>query len=261
MSDEPRLPPPPPPPRSPIPAGAAVPASGPVTSGLAVVAFVIALTGVCPLMGLPAIVLGFIAHRRISRRPDLLRGRVLALWAIALGSAWSILWLSVWNHVGGRVLDVLSTRMEVVVATAIEAAIDGDDESLRSILDGPAVDSSEIEALFVDAREAGLAPGRVSVVRFEETETGMTPRIVAAIRILDDNGTVLTGEAGFRLRPPPFRGFAVEDLAAEPRLLSLRLLGPDGHVIRYRSGERIRGVESAPTARDAVDSTDSQANP
>ncbi len=208
-------------------------------SALAVAAFVVALTGFCPLMGLPAIVLGFVAHRRISRRPNVLRGRGLALSAIAIGSASSIVWLSWWNHVGSSMLAVLSGRMEIVVASAVEAAVDGDDAGLRSVLDGPAVDPAEIDAFFADAREAGLAEGRVSVVRFEETETGMTPRIVAAVRILSEDGTRWTGEAGFRLRPPPFRGFSIEDLAAEPRLLSLRLFGPDGRAVRFRFGDRI----------------------
>jgi hypothetical protein len=239
MSDESRSSPPPPPARSPIGAGDTVASSRPGLSALAVTAFVVALAGFCPLMGLPAIVLGFIAHRRISRRPTVLRGRGLALWAIAIGSATSIAWLSVWNHVGTRMLDVLSGRMEVVVATAVDASIVGDAASLRSVLDGPAVDPAEIDAFFADVREAGLATGRVSVVRFEQTETGMTPKIVAAVRILTDDGTRWTGEAGFRLRPPPFRGFSIEDLAAEPRLLSLRLFGPDGRAVRFRFGDRI----------------------
>ncbi len=238
MSDESRSSPPPPPARSPIGAGDTVASSRPGMSALAVTAFVVALAGLCPLMGLPAIVLGFVAHRRILRRPNVLRGRGLALWAIAIGSATSLAWLSVWNHVGTRMLDVLSGRMEVVVATAVDASIVGDAASLRSVLDGPAVDPAEIDAFFADVREAGLATGRVSVVRFEQTETGMTPKIVAAVRIMTDDGTRWTGEAGFRLRPPPFRGFSIEELAAEPRLLSLQVFGPEGRAVRYRVGSR-----------------------
>ncbi len=217
---------------------------------LAVSAFIVALTGFCPLMGLPAIILGFVAHRQISRRPDRTRGRGLALWAIAIGSASSIGWLSLWNHVGTRMLDVLSTRMEVVLTTAIEAAVDGDAQAVAGVLDGPAVDRKEIEAFLIDVRSTGLEPDRISIVRFEETETGVTPRLVAAIRVSANDGVLWTGEAAFRLRPPPYRGMSIEDLAAEPRLCSISLLGPDGRSIRYRDGVRgaSRGEEESGSA-------------
>jgi hypothetical protein len=212
-------------------------------------------------MGLPAIVLGFIAHRQISRRPDRSRGRGLALWAIAIGSASSIAWLSLWNHVGTRMLDVLSGRMEVVLTTAMEGAVDGDADAVRSVLDGPAIDGEEIEAFLVDVRTAGLAAERISIVRFEETETGVSPRLVAAIRVIDTDGVLWTGEAAFRLRPPPYRGMSIEDLAAEPRLCSIRLLGPDGRSIRYRNGERGPTEPSNAAFTPSADAATEEASP
>jgi len=238
MSDAPSPSSPPPPARSPIGGAGTAAAARPRLNPLAVSAFVVSLTGFCPLMGLPAIVLGFVAHLQISRRPDRTRGRGFALWAIAIGSASSIAWLSLWNHVGTRMLDVLSGRMEVALTTALDAAVDGDPDGVEMVLDGPAVDRDDIDALLGDVRSAGLVPDRISIVRFDETETGMTPRIVAAIRVRDVDGVRWTGEAAFRLRPPPYRGLSLEDLAAEPRLCSLWLFGPDGRSIRYRHGER-----------------------
>ncbi len=230
----------------------------PPLNKLAVSAFVVALTGFCPLMGLPAIVLGFVAHLQIIRRPDRSRGRGFALWAIALGAASSVVWLSVWDHIGSRMLEVLTERMELVVTTAIEGAVDADADAVGSVIDGPAMDRGELVALLADAREAGLRPERISVVRFEQTEAGITPTILATIRVACTDGTLWTGEAAFRLRPPPYRGLSIEDLAAEPRLLSLRLLGPEGRSIGYRDGAR-SGAEDAMSV-DADVGSGSEAN-
>lgn len=228
--------PPPPLPRSPVGATFEV-APRPPLSRLAIVAFVLGLAGLCPLAGLPAIVIGFIAHARISRGKTPRRGRGFALWGIALGSATSMAWLGLWGHVGTRILDVLSVRMERSVEAIVGAAIVGDARAIEAALDGPAIDASAIESLLAQVDVATIDVDRVDVGGFEQIEGGLVPLVEADVRWWTADGTLWSGEATFRLRPSAFRGWSIEGLVAEPRLVSLTLLGPEGRAIRYPARE------------------------
>lgn len=231
QDDLPRTPPPPIA-RTPISVEAAVVARPPLST-LAVVAFILGLAGLCPLAGLPAILLGFVAHARITRGHRRLRGRGLALWAVALGSATSLAWLGVWNHVGSRMLEVLSSRMETAITTTMSAAAAGDVDAVLGVLDGPAVDRDGLDSLISQAAEAGVEAESISVTRFEQAEAGLTPLIIADVRVLMNDGEIWNGEVSFRLRPPAYRGMSIEDLAAEPRMVSMFVRGPNGRALRY----------------------------
>lgn len=226
------LPTPPPLPHVRPPVGATATASPPI-SRLAVAAFVLGLAGLCPLAGLPAIVVGFVAHARIVRGATPRRGRGFALWGIALGSATSLAWLGLWGHVGTRMLDVLSTRMEASVVTVVEAAAAGDSRAVAAALDGPAIDEAAIEAFVHQVGIDGLEADRVAIGRFEQVDGGLVPLVEADVRWWTADGGLWNGEATFRLRPSAFRGWSIEGFAAEPRLVSLHLRGPDGRSIRY----------------------------
>lgn len=202
-------------------------------SALAVVAFILGLAGLCPLAGLPAIVLGFVAHARITRGKRRLRGRGLALWGVALGSATSLAWLGIWNHVGSSMLEVLSGRMETAITTTMDAAVDGDAEAVVGVLDGPAVDRNGVAEFIGQVMEAGVVPESISVTRFEQSEGGLVPLVIADVRIRMDDGEIWNGEVSFRLRPPPYRGMSLEELAAEPRIVAIFLRGPEGEAWRY----------------------------
>lgn len=202
-------------------------------SALAVVAFILGLAGLCPLAGLPAIVVGFVAHARITRGKRRLRGRGLALWGVALGSATSLAWLGIWNHVGSSMLEVLSGRMETAIATTMDAAVDDDAETLVGLLDGPAVDREAVLDFIEQVTGAGVVPESISVTRFEQAEGGLVPLVVADVRIRMDDGEIWNGEVSFRLRPPPYRGMSLEELAAEPRIVAIFLRGPEGQAWRY----------------------------
>lgn len=202
-------------------------------SALAVVAFILGLAGLCPLAGLPAIVVGFVAHARITRGKRRLRGRGLALWGVALGSATSLAWLGIWNHVGSSMLEVLSGRMETAIATTMDAAVDDDAEAIVGVLDGPAVDREAVLEFIEQVTGAGVVPESISVTRFEQSEGGLVPLVVADVRIRMDDGEIWNGEVSFRLRPPPYRGMSLEELAAEPRIVAIFLRGPEGQAWRY----------------------------
>ena len=202
-------------------------------SALAVVAFILGLAGLCPLAGLPAIVVGFVAHARITRGKRRLRGRGLALWGVALGSATSLAWLGIWNHVGSSMLEVLSGRMETANATTMDDAVDDDAEAIAGVLDGPAVDRDAVLEFIEQVRGAGVVPESISVTRFEQAEGGLVPLVVADVRMRMDDGEIWNGEVSFRLRPPPYRGMSLEELAAEPRIVAIFLRGPEGQAWRY----------------------------
>jgi hypothetical protein len=220
-----------------------------------VAAFVVALTGFCPLMGLPAIVLGFVAHIQIRRRPQKFRGRGLALWAIAIGSASSILWLSLIDHVGTRLLTSMNERMEVAIDTVLDAALSEDAAAMIPVLDRSAEDQEAIARMFVDVKAAGLRPTRVSVLGLEALEGGATPRIETSVRVFTEDGGLWSGDAEFRLLPPRAIELSFEALASEPRLISWRLQSSDGRTIEFPS-RVLAGSDGAaspadePTAED-----------
>jgi hypothetical protein len=226
---------PPPVARRPVDTAGPVKATLPPRSPLAVAAFVVALAGFCPLMGLPAIVLGFVAHIQIRRRPQRFSGRGLALWAIAIGSASSILWLSLIDLFGTRLLTSMNERMEVAISTTLDAAWEEDAAALIPVLDRSAEDQESIARMFVDVRAADLRPVRVSVIGLHALEGGATPRIETSVRVFAVDGGLWSGDAEFRLFPPRARELSIEALASEPRLISWRLQSSDGQTIEFPS--------------------------
>ena len=80
---------------------------------MAVVAFACGLAGLCPGVGFAAMIMGFVANLRIVRSRGRLRGRGYALWGLGLGTATTFIWLSAWDMLGTRVLELLEERMEI----------------------------------------------------------------------------------------------------------------------------------------------------
>ena len=65
------------------------------------------------MLGLIAMVLGFVANLRIVRSGGRLRGRGYALWGLGLGTATTFIWLSLWDIAGTRVLEPGGVRVKL----------------------------------------------------------------------------------------------------------------------------------------------------
>ncbi|MFB0986547.1 MAG: DUF4190 domain-containing protein, partial [Phycisphaerales bacterium] len=109
------------------PTNAAQAAEAPVPrSQLALAAFITSLALCCPLTGMVSVFLGFLAHRRIMASGGRLGGRRLALAAIAIGTASTVIWLFSWDAFGKWYLEALEDRMLITTQSMIQDAAQGD---------------------------------------------------------------------------------------------------------------------------------------
>lgn len=104
----------------------------PPTSQLAWTALICALMVCIPPLGMVAILLGSIALGRIRNSNGALGGRRMALLAMGLGAASSVGWLISIEQFNSWYQEKISTRMNLVIKTALDGAQSDDFDRVRS---------------------------------------------------------------------------------------------------------------------------------
>ena len=201
---------------------------------MAVVAFACGLAGLCPGVGFAAMIMGFVANLRIVRSRGRLRGRGYALWGLGLGTATTFIWLSAWDMLGTRVLELLEERMEEQVRLVFEAGAEADAPRIRSLMDlSPDSHVAGLSRFVEETKGGGLEPWSISVERPRQVESdGGQPEMLVDLRIDDADGSIWTGTARFDLPAPVVDEFSLESIVYRPRLAGLYLIGPGGRSIR-----------------------------
>ncbi|MCP4834001.1 MAG: hypothetical protein GY895_04485 [Phycisphaera sp.] len=219
------------------------PASGPTRTGgalrprnsrLAITAFAIGVAGICPMLGLVAMVLGFVANLRIVRSGGRLRGRGYALWGLGLGTATTFIWLSLWDIAGTRVLETLESRMETQIRVVLDAGRDGDANAIRSAMAfEPGLHELGIQRFIAEVGGDGLDAWSISITNLRQAESGSIPvEMDVDVRLDTTDQAIWTGTANFFLEPPLQPRLEIDSLISNPRLQTIRLIGPDGRSIR-----------------------------
>lgn len=210
-------------------------ATKPRTSRLSIAAFVLGLAGVCPPLGFIAMTLGFVAYFRITRNRGRLGGRGYALWALGLGAATTIIWLSVWDRMGTRFLELLEGRMEAEIQEVFVAASEDDPDAIRVILGiEPGGHEVGIQQFIDEVRDGGLEAWSIGIKNLKSVESPFSqPVMDVDVRIDATDQTTWNGVARFVLEPPVGIAFDdLESLVSHPRLEVLKLIGPEGRALR-----------------------------
>lgn len=220
---------------------------------LSVVAFICGLAGICPGVGLIGVVLGFIANFQIVRSGGRIRGRGFALWGLGLGAGWTFLWMSGFSAFSSIYFSVVSARMESDVRDLLLAAAAEDIAVMEGLVDQSCTfDEAEFEQLILEVRSASIEPWSVGISEPLEVSGVVNQVMVVEVTIHAEDRSVWSGSAGFLLVPPTIlASLDVEGLAPDPRLRTLRLIGPDGRSLRLTgrppSEESDATAESPPT--------------
>lgn len=120
------------PPPIPAPAPIVPKRAHPPTSRLAVAAVILAVIPCCPLISLVGAALGVMALRRIQASKGAMGGGRLAVWAVCIGSAMSLLTTVVFSSLQSFVQDMNRQIMVEQVTTTIHAAMQGDIARVRT---------------------------------------------------------------------------------------------------------------------------------
>lgn len=231
---------------------------------LSVVAFICGLAGICPGVGLIGVVLGFIANFQIVRSGGRIRGRGFALWGLGLGAGWTFLWMSGFSAFSSIYFDVVSARMETDVRNLLLAAAAEDVAAMEGLVDQSCTfDETDWEQLMLEVRSASIEPWSVGISEPLEVSGVVNQVMVVEITIHAEDRSVWSGSAGFLLVPPTIlASLDVEGLAPDPRLRTLRLIGPDGRSLRLTgrpaSEESDDTMESVPTGENIQLDPDSE---
>lgn len=213
------------------------------TSHLAIWAFVTSLLLCCPLTGLVSVFLGFLAHRRIVAADGRLGGRRLALAAIAIGTAGTVIWLFSWDAFGRWYLESIEDRIEVTTRAAVNDAANGDLEAAGLSFDGAVVPTPEDLAAFgtaVESRYGMLLSASVESPRMGGTT--MVPRMETRLLFEFERGGPRYGAAAYSLRATMLG----QDVLPRPRILWLEIFDPtDGEL---RLGEPPEAADGAAEA-------------
>ena len=198
------------------------------TSHLAIWAFVTSVLLCCPLTGLVSVFLGFLAHRRIVASEGRLGGRRLALAAIAIGTAGTVIWLFSWDAFGRWYLESIEERIETTTRGMVNDAVNGDVEAAGLAFDGGIVPTPEALEAFGTAVEDryGLLLG-ASVESPRMGGTTMIPRMETRLLFEFERGGPRYGAAAYSLRA----SMLGQDVLPRPRILWLEIFDPtDGEL-------------------------------
>jgi hypothetical protein len=224
---------------SPHPAGAAE-ATLP-RSQLALAAFITSLTLCCPLTGMVAVFLGFLAHRRIQASGGRLGGRRLAFSAIAIGTASTVIWLFSWDSFGKWYLEALEDRMLSTTQSMIQDAAQGDLAAASLGFDAASTpDQPDLAAFGIDIAERF---GEVVDVKLKDAVMlgdTLDPRMEVRLVLEFNPGGVRYGAAAFSLRAR-----ALNDVIPQPKFLWIEIIDPPNPPLRL-------GSESAEEGRDEM---------
>ena len=209
--------------------------SGPPWDPLAIVAFVLAILGVCPPIGFFAMILGCIANWRLVGRTKPRRGRGLALWAIGIGSGTTIAWMLLWSAAQERVTDILEARIESRIELVLLESDTGNTAAIRAQFDPTSRPTDESIAKFADELKAlDLNVRGISVSNFAYLTGGLVSRSRADLRVELADGRPWTGSVTMVQRPvasqSPSLGdlLSLETIVSQPMLLEIGLIGPSG---------------------------------
>ena len=186
------------------------------------------------MLGLIAMVLGFVANLRIARSGGRLRGRGYALWGLGLGTATTFIWLSLWDIAGTRVLETLESRMETQIRVVLDAGRDGDAGAIRAAMAfEPGLHELGIQRFITEVAGDGLDAWSISITNLRQAEGGSIPvEMDVDVRLDTTDEAIWTGTASFFLEPPTQPRLEIDSLISNPRLQTVRLIGPDGRSVR-----------------------------
>ena len=221
------------------------------TSHLAIWAFVTSLLLCCPLTGLVSVFLGFLAHRRIVAAEGRLGGRRLALAAIAIGTAGTVIWLFSWDAFGRWYLESIEDRIEATTRAVVNDAASGDLAAAGLAFDGAIVPTPEAFTAFgtaVDDRYGSLLG--VSVESPRMTGTTMVPRMETRLLFEFERGGPRYGAAAYSLRATMLG----QDVLPRPKILWIEIFDPtDGELRLGEPPEAEGGLNSAAVDPEAVE--------
>lgn len=186
------------------------------------------------MLGLVAMVLGFIANLRIVRSGGRLRGRGYALWGLGLGTATTFIWLSLWDIAGTRVLETLETRMESQIRIVLDAGRGGDADAIRAAMAlEPGGHDAGIRRFIEEVDGDGLDAWSISIKNLRQADGAAMPVVMDVdVRLDATDQSIWTGTANFLLEPPLQPRLEFDALISTPRLQGIRLIGPEGRSIR-----------------------------
>lgn len=227
----------------------------PPTSQLSIWAFATSLLLCCPLTGLVSVFLGFLAHRRIVAAEGRLGGRRLALAAIAIGTAGTVVWLFSWDAFGRWYLESIEERIETTTRAMVNDAVNGDVEAAGLAFDGGIVPTPEALEAFGTAVEDryGLLLG-VSVESPRMGGTTMIPRMETRLLFEFERGGPRYGAAAYSLRA----SMLGQDVLPRPRILWLEIFDPtDGELRLGEPPEASEGGDpGTPAAAGGVEAAE-----
>ena len=218
------------------------------TSHLAIWAFVTSLLLCCPLTGLVSVFLGFLAHRRIVAADGRLGGRRLALAAIAIGTAGTVIWLFSWDAFGRWYLESIEDRIEVTTRAVVNDAVNGDLDAAGLSFDGAVVPTPEALAAFgtaVEARYGMLLSASVESPRMGGTT--MVPRMETRLLFEFERGGPRYGAAAYSLRATMLG----QDVLPRPRILWIEIFDPTDGELRLGEPASV-GAEGESEASEDV---------
>ena len=226
---------------------------------MAIVAFVLAILGVCPLVGFCAMILGCIANWRLVGRSEPRRGRGLALWAIGIGSGTTLIWMLLWSSAQVQITGLLERRIETRIDAVIAGAMSGDVAAVQAEFD-PTSQPTEaaVEAFATDLLAAGLEIRGISVSNFAYLSGALIPRSRADVQIELADGRPWTGSVTMIQRPVAGDPSEIDDvlslerLVSQPMIVDLGLIGPSGRRLE------LQGTVTGPI--DGSDYTGPQSN-
>ncbi|MDG2022677.1 MAG: DUF4190 domain-containing protein [Phycisphaerales bacterium] len=211
-------------------------------SQLAVAAFITSLALCCPLTGMVAVFLGFLAHRRITASGGRLGGRRLALAAIAIGTASTVIWLFSWDAFGKWYLEALEERMLGTTRSMIEDAAEGD-LAAASLGFDPASTPEQAELAEFGVAIADRFGELIDIELKDAVMLGDTldPRMEVRLVLDFDPGGIRYGAGAFSLRAR-----ALDDVIPQPKFLWIEIVDPPSPLLRL-------GSEPAGTGTDPED--------
>jgi hypothetical protein len=206
-------------------------------------AFITSLTLCCPLTGMVAVFLGFLAHRRIQASGGRLGGRRLAFSAIAIGTASTVIWLFSWDSFGKWYLEALEDRMLSTTQSMIQDAVQGDLAAASLGFDAASTpEQAQLAAFGIDIAERF---GEIVDVKLNDAVmlgSTLDPRMEVRLVLDFDPGGVRYGAAAFSLRAR-----ALNDVIPQPKFLWIEIVDPPNPPLQL-------GSEPAGSGVDAIES-------
>lgn len=232
---------------------------------MAIVAFVLAILGICPLVGFFAMILGCIANWRLVGRAEPRRGRGLALWAIGIGSGTTLIWMLLWSSAQTQITSLLETRIEARIDVVLVESQAGNVAAVQAQFDPTSQPTPAAISRFADAvRAADLQIRGISVSNFAYLSGTLIPRSRADVRIELANGRPWTGTVTMVQRPVTADPEKLDDLmslerlVSQPMILELGLIGPSGQRLELvgAAGVAQAGAEAGPAGGSDYTGTD-----